>query len=376
MRIFNAALKYILLILCAFSLSLTQHKGDAFVKQGVDAFFNYEFEKSIEILSKARSAYPDHPVVHVVWAAAWYHFDQSMYSADSVYSNFEKRLNEIEFLYDSLVVAYPDNFEYLLYLGTSQSLKARIYLGEKKYLSTFYAAYKGFKSIQKSEQGADKTKDVYLPIGVIEWYAGLKNPFIQIAARSMGINPSRKEGIKKMEVAANESAWAWIEAMSILSITYQFFDLNKEKGLLTSETVSKKFPDNFGYGLYYALGLMQNGKIDEAKKKLKYLDMQSSAQRPYHQKRYNPYLSYLWGNYYFLTENNKVALEYLNSCINNYNSDLDIFLANALLLKGKIHDIQNNRFEARRAYKQCVKLKNQTAAMDFAKQYLNEPYKG
>ena len=60
----------------------------------------------------------------------------------------------------------------------------------------------------------------------------------------------------------------------------------------------------------------------------------------------------------------------------NYNSDLDIFLANALLLKGKIHDIQNNRFEARRAYKQCVKLKNQTAAMDFAKQYLNEPYKG
>ena len=84
----------------------------------------------------------------------------------------------------------------------------------------------------------------------------------------MGINPSRKEGIKKMEVAANESAWAWIEAMSILSITYQFFDLNKEKGLLTSQTVSKKFPDNFGYGLYYALGLMQNGKIDEAKKKL------------------------------------------------------------------------------------------------------------
>ena len=131
MRIFNAALKYILLILCAFSLSLTQHKGDAFVKQGGDAFFNYEFEKSIEILSKARSTYPDHPVVHVVWAAAWYHFDQSMFSADSVYSNFEKRLNEIEFLYDSLVVVYPDNFEYLLYLGTSQSLKARIYLGEK-----------------------------------------------------------------------------------------------------------------------------------------------------------------------------------------------------------------------------------------------------
>ena len=376
MRIINAALKYILLFQCAFSLSLTQHKGDSIVREGVDAFFNYEFEKSIEILSQARSKYPDHPVVHVVWAAAWYHYDQSMFSADSVYSNFEKRLNEIEFLYDSLVIAYPDNFEYLLYLGTSQSLKARIYLGEKKYLSTFYAAYQGFKSIQKSEQGAGEIKDVYLPIGVIEWYAGLKNPLIRIAARSMGINPSRKVGINKMEIAANESDWAWIEAMSILSITYQFFDLNKEKGLRTSQTVSKKFPDNFGYGLYYALGLMQNDKINEAKKKLESLDIKLAAQRPYHQKRYNPYLSYLWGNYYFLINDNKAALEYLNSCINNYNSDLDIFLANALLLKGKIHDIENNRLEARRAYKQCIKLKNQTAAIDFAKQYLNEPFKG
>ena len=97
MRIINAALKYILLFQCAFSLSLTQYKGDSIVRQGVDAFFNYEFEKSIEILSQARSKSPDHPVVQVVWAAAWYHYDQSMFSADSVYSNFEKRLNEIEF---------------------------------------------------------------------------------------------------------------------------------------------------------------------------------------------------------------------------------------------------------------------------------------
>jgi len=376
MRIFSAALKYILLLQYAFSLSLSQHKGDDVIMDGVDAFFNYDFEKSIEILSKARTEYRNHPVVHVVWAAAWYHYDQSMFSADSVYNRFESRINEIEFLYDSLVKVYPDNSEYLLYLGTSQSLKARIYLGQKKYLSTFYAAYQGFKSIQKSNEDSKKVKDVYLPIGVIEWYAGLKNPFIQIAARSMGINPSREGGIKKMEIAANESTWAWMEAMSLLSITYQFFDLRKERGLITSQTVSKKYPNNFGYGLYHALGLMQNGKIEEAEKKLKSLDIKITSQRPYHQKRYSPYLSYLWGNFYFLTNNNKIALEYLDRCIKNYDSDLDIFLANAFLLKGKIHDTKNNRYEAKRSYRKCIKLNNQTAAIDFAKQYLNEPFKG
>ena len=376
MRIFSATLKYILAIQCLFTLTMSQHPGDEMVMEGVDAFFNYDFEKSIEVLSKARIEYRNHPVVHVVWAAAWYHYDQSMFLADSVYSRFENRINEIETIYTDLVLDHPNDSEYLLYLGTSRSLKARIYLGQKKYLSTFYAAYQGLKAIKKSSEDSNEIKDVNLPIGIIEWYTGLKNPLIQIAARGMGIKPSRKEGIKKMEVAANQSTWAWVEAMSILAITYQFFDLDKKKGLFSSQVISEKYPSNFGYGLYYSMGLMQNGKIKEAEKKLKFLDKQITLQRTYHQKRYGPYLSFLWANYYFLLDDKESSMKYLKKCIDDYDSDLDIFLSSAFLLKGKIYDLQNDRFEAKRFYKKCIKLNNQTAAIDFAKQYLNEPFKG
>ena len=192
----------------------------------------------------------------------------------------------------------------------------------------------------------------------------------------MGIKPSRQEGIKKMEVAANQSTWAWVEAMSILAITYQFFDLDKKKGLFLSQVISEKYPSNFGYGLYYSMGLMQNDKIKEAEKKLKFLDKQITLQRTYHQKRYGPYLSFLWANYYFLLDDKESSMEYLKKCIDDYDSDLDIFLSSAFLLKGKIYDLQNDRFEAKRFYKKCIKLNNQTAAIDFAKQYLNEPFKG
>lgn len=376
MRIFSATLKYILAIQCLFTLTMSQHPGDEMVMEGVDAFFNYDFEKSIELLSKARIEYRNHPVVHVVWAAAWYHYDQSMFLADSVYSRFENRINEIEMIYTDLVLDHPNDSEYLLYLGTSRSLKARIYLGQKKYLLTFYAAYQGLKAIKKSSEDSNEIKDVNLPIGIIEWYTGLKNPLIQIAARGMGIKPSRQEGIKKMEVAANQSTWAWVEAMSILAITYQFFDLDKKKGLFSSQVISEKYPSNFGYGLYYSMGLMQNDKIKEAEKKLKFLDKQITLQRTYHQKRYGPYLSFLWANYYFLLDDKESSMKYLKKCIDDYDSDLDIFLSSAFLLKGKIYDLQNDRFEAKRFYKKCIKLNNQTAAIDFAKQYLNEPFKG
>jgi hypothetical protein len=54
MRICSATIKFILIIQCILSLSFAQHPGDEMVTEGVDAFFNYEFEKSIEVLSKAR----------------------------------------------------------------------------------------------------------------------------------------------------------------------------------------------------------------------------------------------------------------------------------------------------------------------------------
>ena len=164
--------------------------------------------------------------------------------------------------------------------------------------------------------------------------------------------------------------------MSILSITYQFFDLDKKKGLFSSQVISEKYPSNYGYGLYYSMGLIQNGKIEEAEKKLKFLDNQITLQRTYHQKRYGPYLSFLWANYYFLLDDKESSMKYLKKCIDDYDSDLDIFLSSAFLLKGKIYDLQNDRFEAKRFYKKCIKLNNQTAAIDFAKQYLNEPFKG
>ena len=113
MRIFSATLKYILAIQCLLTLTMSQHPGDEVVMEGVDAFFNYDFEKSIEVLSKARIEYRNHPVVHVVWAAAWYHYDQSMFLADSVYSRFENRINEIETIYTDLVLDHPNNSEYL-----------------------------------------------------------------------------------------------------------------------------------------------------------------------------------------------------------------------------------------------------------------------
>ena len=106
------------------------------------------------------------------------------------------------------------------------------------------------------------------------------------------------------------------------------------------------------------------------------MNNQLLEQRSYHQKRYKPYVSFLWGYYYYEKEDYDSSLVYLNQSIEEYDSDMDVILANVLLLKGKIYDQKKMRQEAKRAYKDCIKLNNSTQAIVFAKEYLNKPYKG
>ena len=68
------------------------------------------------------------------------------------------------------------------------------------------------------------------------------------------------------------------------------------------------------------------------------------------------------------------ALNFSNLSIDNYYSDLDAFLGEAYLLRGKIMDKRGKRMEAVIAYKKCIKLGNYTYAIQLAKKYLDDPF--
>ena len=91
----------IFLITCSLVLN-AQHPGDDVVREGGNAFYNYEYERSIEILTKAREDYPDHPGVHIAWAAAHWRKDEAELSLDEIYTiliKILKTLNQFMILF-------------------------------------------------------------------------------------------------------------------------------------------------------------------------------------------------------------------------------------------------------------------------------------
>ena len=349
--------------------------GDKAVRKGVHAFYNYETADAIVILDIARKDYPENPTVHLTWAAAKWLHNQANATVEQTYIDLENDLKEVIPVYEALVEKNPNDPNYQLYLGSATGLMARIYLGKKEWLNTLNWAYSGFRVIQKVEEEHPEIVDASLPIGIVEYYAGLSNVLIQWGASLLGLDPSRGRGLSKIERAANDGPWSWIEGKGISSFLYLWVDVDPEKAMIHSGELVNSFPRNFYFRILYTESLIRCGKMNTALTSLNELEKMIPSLTLTQQKWYHSYLQYQFALYHFTNRNLEKAQLHIDDAVENYGAELDIILANAWYLKGQIHDLLNERKEAKSAYKECIVLDNYTYTIELAKLYLRTPFR-
>lgn len=349
--------------------------GDSLVWVGVNAFYNNETVKSVEVLTKAREEFPLNAAVHFTWATARWLHSQANDPVEKTYEVLNRDLDEVIPLYKDLVEKYPDNPLYKLYLGSAEGLRARVYLGQKRWFKTLIPAYRGFKITKRVADNYPEIKDAMLPIGVVEYYAALRSSLLKWAASLFGLETTKESGLAKMEIAANYGDFAWIEARSLLSFIYLWEAPNIEKALEHSTILAKKFPNNFYFLLMYSESLIKTEKYDQAYTVLLQLDKDFEDLTHTQKLNLKSYLEYEWALYWFEQAQFDKAVKFAESSITDYNAELDIYLTNSLLLLGNMHDVNGNRSEAKIIYRKCIKLDNNSEAVRLAKIYIDNPYK-
>ncbi len=372
-------LRFICLYILFFSsllLSNDFYKGDSLVKKGVYSFYNYEFDEAISILSKARKDFPDHPGVHLIWAAARWVKAQSSLTVAETYNLLESDLNEIESVYLDLTEKYPYNPTYKLYKGSAIGLKARVTLGRKQWFKTLSNAYKGFVIIDDVAENNPDIVDALLPIGIIEYYAGISNSILKYAIKIYGLTASKELGLQKMNLAADEGSWSWIEAKSILSNIYLWVEDEPILALNHSKDLANHFPNNFYFNLLYLESNIRTNNLSISITIIEDMDFKLSKLSDMQRTWYQPYLIYEKALYSFYKKDFKSSLSLVNEAINNYAAELDIVLANAFLLQGKCYDKIGKRKKAKESYQMCIDLKNLSDAISKSKTHLKIPYEG
>ena len=350
-------------------------KADSTIMNGVRAFYNYDFERSIKILDKARIDYPKHPGIHFIWASSKYYISQGEDPIEATYDTLESALNEIQPIYQKLVIENPQNAEYKLYLGSTLGMRARVSLGKKDWLSVLNQAYRGFSIIDDVSKNKPDLIDAQLPIGIIGYYASVSNVFLRWLVKLYGLDTSKKEGIYKIEDAATNSDWAWIEASGILSFIYLWIENKPEDAIPITKKLSEEFPNNFYFNILYLESLTRTNSFNNANNLIKNLDTRFKFLSDRQKEWYKPYFDYQKALISFLENDYDKSMILADLAIKDYSGELDVILGNLYLLKGKLYDLHGQRSKSVKYYKLSANLDNLSHASRQAKEYLEKPYR-
>ena len=364
------------ILLISYCNANDYYEGDSLIRKGVYAFYNYEFDKAVEILTDCRIQYPEHPGVHLIWAASRWVEAQAFLSVNETYEILENDLGIIQTAYDTLVVKYYYDSNYKLYQGSALGLSARVALGKKQWLKTLFHSYKGFQIIRDITKESPSIIDAQLPIGIVEYFAGISNPIVNWAIKLYDLEPSTESGLRRIALAADEGSWAWIEAKAILSNLYLWVENEPILALQYSSDLVREFPKNFYFNLMYLEANIRTSKInlsatiiEDMENNISYL---SSRQKEW----YVPYLNYEKALFSFFNKEYTKALILVTEAIEDYSAELDIILGNAYLLQGMCYDKLYERGNAKGSYINCIALDNFSGSMIKAKEYLKKPFSG
>ena len=348
--------------------------GDEVVWQGISAFYNEEFDEAVEVLTKARNDFPEHPTVHLVWAVSLWLRAQAKDGYKVAHTALEKSSAEIIPVYQQLLKKYPRDPDYQLNMATTQGLLARVALGKKDWLGVVSSGIKGYKGARAVHQNHPEIYDSYLPLGVLNYYVGRSSSAVQILGNIFGIEANSDIGLQQINLAVEKGEYARVEATSILAYIYLWIQDDPQLALIYCDKLRSEFPKSAYYHHIYTEALLQLKRLDEAEMSLAVTQKMADDNLPASKKAWQPTLKYQRALLNFHLGDLDEALKLVSASINDFNAELDTPLGYGYLLRGMIYDLKGNRRKAIANYQAAVKLENYTTAVTKAKRYLKEPY--
>ena len=372
-------------------ISLKVRPNDEPTRDGLEHFYNSNYDPAIQDFEKAQKAHPDDPfaINHLLEAVLvreidregaldaelylgteFLHAKRVMVDAD-VRNRIQDLAKQALRLSDERLRTKPDDVDALYARGVTRSLFA-VYEGlvEKAWYSAFrdaLGAYNDHKRVLEFSPGYNDAKVV---VGVYNYIVAALPIYERVVAFVLNIKGGKAEGIASIREAANASGEASVDAKTALSL-FLARENQYPEALSLMHDLYRSFPHNFHYGLSEADLLRSSGKLPEAV--AAYRDLLVVGQRnPIPQ----PLLAraainlgqalHSQGNYH-------AAANAFESVIQIAGADREQ-VARARLLAGEMYDLLRERDAAARKYQEVIAMSGDSTEVREARRLLKDPY--
>lgn len=348
--------------------------AESLVEEGINALYNYQFKFAITILDSAWELDDKHPLIPFLLISVKWLKTQTEAGYDASYAMIDSEVEQTIPIYKQLIKKYPDDPELVLYLGSTYGIRARTAMASKEWINVLIYGYKGLKYVGKAHNMDEKLMDVYMPMGLMEYFSCISPAPVKWAAKITGLEVDCEMGLQYLNVAVTESHYSWIEASNVLSYVYLHIQRDYEKCLQIIGPLVEEFPGHPFFTFMQAELFAKTVKWDKLELMMPRLE-EFAESGPYLQKNECQLkLAYIRSLKAFYNGNYAESLKQTDWILENYYMEFDWLQGFTFLIQGKCYDILGDRRSAIQAYKQVLKMDEYYPEVEEGKAYLKEPY--
>jgi tetratricopeptide (TPR) repeat protein len=373
------------------AISLGVRPDDVATREGLERFYNSDYDPAIQDLEKALKAHPDDPFAanHLLEAVLVREIDREgaldaelylgteFLRAKRVPVNADVQIRIQELAKHALQLsgerlrAKPNDVDALYARGVTRSLSA-IYEGliEKAWYSAFRDALGAYDDHKRVLELAPSYNDAKVVVGVYSYIVAALPIYERVVAFMLNIKGGKAEGIESIREAATAGGEASVDAKTALSL-FLAREHQYPEALSLMHELYGSYPHNFHYGLSEADLLRSSGKLTEAV--TAYRDLLVQGQRNMSPQPLLARVAINLGQALHSQGNYRAAANEFESVTQIPGADRQQ-LARTKLLAGEMYDLLHDRDAAARKYREVIAMSDNPIEAREARRLLKDPY--
>jgi len=347
------------------------------VIKGIHFLYNCEFNDAEKIFQKVITEFPHRPIGYFYLAMVTWSKLASGFWSPEIVNEYKKRIETtIQIANSRIENDIADSFDFL-YLGGALGFKGRFELMKGKWVSSFFSASNAVETLKTCLNMDHNNRDVLLGLGIFDYYTASLTGVLKFLSYLLLHKGNKDEGLRKLNIAAKEAVYSKTEAKSMLLHIYLFGEKDFIKALPFDEYLEKRYDKNPRFKLlkgviyiYLDMGLKYRNTLNDLRQRS--LRVSSSKIASLWHRR----ALYLESIYYLFHANYLETRSRLKMILEKTDPENDPkMIAWPIVKIGMSYDLEGNREEAIKYYRQVLKMENGSGAQFLAEKFLNKPPK-
>ena len=233
------------------------------ILKGLDACYNFNWDKADQTFQDLIKKYPDDP--------RGYHFESSIYLWYYLGSNDKNDLDEFEKYSDITLKkgeAIRDKDEKdemaLYFLGANYNYRAIAFGKAGNFLDAAWATKKSESYLSQVIDLNPRNYDAYLGLGLYNFAVAQIPPAFKWALNLVGISGDQNTGVKYIQSAAEKGHYARIEAQYYFAQINMDFLIDYQSSSAVLKKLVRRYPGNLLFNYSYAVLLIKQRKLSDA----------------------------------------------------------------------------------------------------------------